>query len=145
MKLSSSKLQEKRLKMTLPGLEMSWPRLPRQDTHMLWNRSGKTAKCKCCKTISRFGFCVLNFLSILSNFFLREKLTQKMTSVKSWAICKTSILDQNTNFVKWLFLYKFYKLFTIAQHLGLLIFVSVSLVRANLRELRENLKHKIRL
>ena len=36
-----------------------------------------------------------------------------------------------------------YKLFTIAQLLALLVFVSVSLVRENLRGLRENLKHKI--
>ena len=36
-----------------------------------------------------------------------------------------------------------YELFTIAQLLALVIFVSVSLVRENLRGLRENLKHKI--
>ena len=36
----------------------------------------------------------LIFLSILSDFLSLEKLTQKMTSAKSWAICKTStILD----------------------------------------------------
>ena len=44
---------------------------------------------------------------------------------------------------KWLFLYKFTR-FSIAQLLAVVIFVSVSLIRENLRGLRENLKHKIR-
>ena len=54
--------------------------------------------------------------------------------------------DKHTNFAKlrstkWIFVYK---LFTFAQPLALLIVVSVSLVRDNLRGLSENLKHKIR-
>ena len=39
-----------------------------------------------------FGFSVLNFLSILSDFLSLEKLGKK-TRAKSWAICKTSILE----------------------------------------------------
>ena len=37
-----------------------------------------------------------------------------------------------------------YKLFTIIQLLAVFIFVSVSLMRENVRGLRENIKHKIR-
>ena len=51
---------------------------------------------------------------------------------KSWAICKTSIFENG---------YLCIRLFTI---LALVIFVSVSLVRENLRWSRENSKHKTR-
>ena len=40
-------------------------------------------------------------------------------------------------------LVKVYNLFTISHLLSIDIFVSVSLVRENVRRLRENLKHKI--
>ena len=36
----------------------------------------------------RFGFCVLNFLSFISDFLSREKL------IPNWAICETWILEQ---------------------------------------------------
>ena len=50
-------------------------------------------------------------------------------------------IDQNTNFVKWP---NVAKCQMVAQLLALVIFESVSLVRENMRELRENLGHKIR-
>ena len=91
---------------------------------------------------SRLGFCVLNSLSILS----------KMTRAKSWAIA--IILKTNTKIAisylaNWCFC-QFYhsriEVLQIAQLLALVSFVSVSvtIVRENLREFRENFKHKIR-
>ena len=59
-------------------------------------------------------------------FFIARENDRNLSTVKSWVICKSSIL---TN-------YKVpndYKLFIIAQLLPLLIFVSVSLVRKNLK------------
>ena len=50
----------------------------------------------------RLGFCVLNFLSILSGFLSREKLTQKWQKSKVEQFSKLQFLndkiDQNTNF-----------------------------------------------
>ena len=61
------------------------------------------------------GFCVLDFLSILSDFLLQETLTQKRLEPKA-KFAKLQLLndkiDQYTNFeklpsAKWLFFYKF--------------------------------------
>ena len=63
----------------------------------------------------RLRFCVFNFLSILSDFLSREKLTQKWHEPKAEQLLKLQFLndkiDQSTNFAKlpcakWLFLYK---------------------------------------
>ena len=63
----------------------------------------------------------------------------------SWA--KPSIYDrpkhQFCQSAKWLFAVYVYKLFTITQLLAVVNFAWVSLVRENMRGLRENLKHKI--
>ena len=84
----------------------------------------------------RIGFCVSNFLSILSDFLSRGKLTQK------WLEPKAEQVDQTTNFANYI------ATFCISLHncsaLGFQYFVSVFLVREHLRALRENLKHKIR-
>ena len=52
----------------------------------------------------RFGFCVLNFLSILSDFISREELTQKYLESKIEPFAKVLFLndkiDQNPNFAK---------------------------------------------
>jgi hypothetical protein len=64
----------------------------------------------------RFGFCVLNFLWILSDFLSQKKLTQKWIVPKAEQFTKLQFLndkdDQHTNFAnlpsaKWLFLYQF--------------------------------------
>ena len=51
--------------------------------------------------LPRFGFCVLDFLSILSGFLSREKLTQKCQEPKAEQIAELQLLndtiDQNTN------------------------------------------------
>ena len=61
----------------------------------------------------RFGFFVLDYLSILSDFLSWEKLTQKLRESKAEQFAKLQFLndkiDQNTNFAKlpsakWLFL-----------------------------------------
>ena len=93
------------------------------------------------------GFCVLNFLSILSDFLSQEKLTHK----ESWPILhkidkktKTPIFP-NCHLPNSHFLYycKFYhSRIEVLQNLSA-FFVSESLVRENLKGLRENLKHKI--
>ena len=62
------------------------------------------------------GFCVLNFLSMLSDFLPWKKLTQKLLAPKAEQFAKLQFLndkiDQNTNFAKlpsakWLFLQLF--------------------------------------
>ena len=51
----------------------------------------------------RLGLCVLNFLSILSEFLWREKLTQKWLETKAEQFSKLQFwndkIDHNTNFV----------------------------------------------
>ena len=101
----------------------------------------------------RFRFCILIFLSIISDFLSWKKLTQKWQEPKAEQCATLQFLhnkiNQKTNFAKlpiakWLFLVKVYKLFTITQLWAVVTFVSVSIVRENWRDLREKLKHKIR-
>ena len=88
----------------------------------------------------KIGFCVSNFLSILSDFLSRGKLTQK------WLEPKAEQIDQNTNFAKYICSYFCISLQVIynCSAFRSSYFVSVSLVRENLRVLKENLKCKIR-
>ena len=57
-------------------------------------------------TSLRFRFCVLNFLSIVSDFLSRKKLTQKGLKSKAEKFANLQFLkdkiDYNTNFAKWL-------------------------------------------
>ena len=99
----------------------------------------------------RFGFCIIIFLSILSDFLSRKKLTQKWQEPKAEQCAKLQFLnneiDQKTNFGNCqmaIFVFKVYKLFTITLLLAVVNLMSVSLVRENRRGLREKLKHKIR-
>ena len=86
-------------------------------------------------------------------FSLMRETGTKMTRTKSWAIvnnlptCKKTIwhlaIWQNWCFGQ--FYHSKIEVLQIAQLLAIFIFVSFSLVRENLRGLRENFKHKIRL
>ena len=54
--------------------------------------------------LPRFGFCVLYFLSILSDFFSRGKLTQKWQEPKAEQFAKSTILGQwNWCSICWIF------------------------------------------
>jgi hypothetical protein len=98
------------------------------------------------------GFCVLNFLSILSGFLSGENLTQKGQMSKADQFPKLQLfndkIDRNTNFAQ-LTVTKKANLCIVLQVtyncsiFWRLFFESISLVRENLRELRGNLKHKI--
>ena len=98
-----------------------------------------------CKCLLGSDF-VLKIFSQSSHIFSHKRnwhnnKIQKLNNLhnfNSWMTI-TPILPSD----KWLFLYKFTS-FSIAQLLAVVIFVSVSLIRENLRGLRENLKHKIR-
>ena len=46
----------------------------------------------------RFGFCVLNFLPILSDFFSREKLTQNWLEAKAEQFVKNPFLNDKRGF-----------------------------------------------
>ena len=95
-------------------------------------RSGNLFYC----LYSQTRFCVFNFLSILSDFLSREKLTQKWQKQKVSQFTKFQLLndkiDQNTNFaklpsVKWLFLYILKRnIISITQLLVLVSFEAIS-------------------
>ena len=93
-----------------------------------------------------FGFCVSNFLSILSGFLLmRETDTNKTEQFCHTSIFNNSLVKQKKKLVFFgQFYYSRIEVLRIGQLLALVIFASVSLVRENLRGLKENLKHKIR-
>ena len=112
----------------------------RSGRFSLWN----------CETSPRFGFCVFRFTLNPLRFSLMRETEAKMTKADQFTKLQflNNKIDQNANFVKLpsaksLFLNKSKSFLMIAQFLILPFFMSVSLVRENLRGLRTGIKHKI--
>ena len=87
-----------------------------------------------CGNCSRLEFCVLNFLSILSGFRSREKLTQKGQKSKAEPFPKVQFLNNKIDQLQ-----SAKRLIIIAQLLTL-FFVSVSLMREKSERIERGFK-----